>query len=72
MNDSSITRFITVADSVDSISNPALRGNALGAFQANLSLWQILARQDQIPPAQMNTSWQAAVEPFAKISRPAR
>ena len=68
LNDTSITRFITVADSVDSISNPALRGNALGAFQANLSLWQILARQGEIPTAQMNTSWQAAVEPFAKIT----
>ncbi|MBV8632790.1 MAG: hypothetical protein JOZ83_17835 [Silvibacterium sp.] len=68
LNDTAITRFVTVADSVDSISNPALRGNALGAFQANLSLWQILARQGEIPSAQMNSSWQAAVEPFAKIS----
>ncbi len=68
LNDTSIVRFVTVADSVDSISNPALRGNALGAFQANLSLWQILARQQQIPKAQMNTSWQGAIEPFARIS----
>ena len=68
LNDTSILRFVNVADSVDSISNPTLRGNALGAFQANLSLWQILARQGEIPPAQMNTSWQAVVEPFAKIT----
>jgi hypothetical protein len=68
LNDTSIHRFVAVADSVDSISNAALRGNALGAFQANLSLWQILARQGEIPGDQMNTSWQADVEPFAKVS----
>ncbi|MBV8113580.1 MAG: hypothetical protein JO300_02485 [Silvibacterium sp.] len=67
LNDTSINRFVMVADSVDSLSNVALRGNSLGAFQANLSLWQILARQGEIPSAQMNSSWQAAVEPFAKI-----
>ena len=72
LNDTSIHRFVAVADSVDSISGPALRGNALGAFQANLSLWQILARQGEIPSAQMNTSWQAAVEPFAKIGSSAQ
>ena len=68
LNDTSITRFLAVADSVDSISNASLRGNALGAFQANLGLWQIFARQNQIPKAQMNTAWQSAVEPFAKVT----
>lgn len=68
LNDASITRFMNIADAVDGISNRTLRVNALGAFQANLGLWQILARQGEIPDAQMNPAWQKAVEPFAKIS----
>src|SRR5262249_54823526 len=68
LNDTSITRFVQVADAINDISNQALRGNALGSFQANVGLWQILARQGEISAAAMNTSWQGAVEPFAKIS----
>jgi hypothetical protein len=64
----SATRFITVAESIDKISNETLRGNTLGAFQANIGLWQILARQGQIPKQNLNSSWQKMVEPFAKIS----
>jgi len=36
-----------VASSIDKISNEALRGNTLGAFQANIGLWEILARQER-------------------------
>src|SRR5260370_701493 len=50
------------------ISNESLRGNTLGAFQANIGLWEILARQGEIPKTEMNASWQKMVEPFAKIS----
>ncbi len=64
----SATRFITVAESIDKISNETLRGNTLGAFQANIGLWQILARQGEIPKQDLNSSWQKMVEPFAKIS----
>ena len=48
LNDESIARFVKVADSVDSISNHSLRGNAMGMFQANIGIWQILARQGEI------------------------
>jgi hypothetical protein len=68
LNDASITRFVNVADSIDKLSNESLRGNTLGAFQANIGLWQILARQGEIPNAELNGSWQKMVEPFAKIS----
>ncbi|QNI33457.1 hypothetical protein H7849_05775 [Alloacidobacterium dinghuense] len=72
LNDTSITRFVNVADAIDGISNQSLRGNALGAFQANIGLWQILARQGEIPDAALNTSWQGAIEPFAKVSSSAQ
>ena len=68
LSDESATNFVTVAQSIDKISNEALRGNTLGAFQANIGLWEILARQGQIPTAQLNTSWQKIIAPLAKIS----
>jgi hypothetical protein len=68
LSDESATTFVTVADSIDKISNESLRGNTLGAFQANIGLWQILARQGEIPSAQLNASWQKMIAPFAKIS----
>ena len=65
LNDDSITRFLEVAEVIDRISNVTLRANALGIFQANVGLWQVLARQGQIPAAKVNTSWQAVIGPFA-------
>jgi hypothetical protein len=66
LNDDSITRFLATADSIDRISNITLRANALGIFQSNVGLWEILARQGQIPAANLNGSWQAVISPFAK------
>jgi hypothetical protein len=68
LSDESATNFVTVANSIDKISNEALRGNTLGAFQANIGLWEILARQGEIPAAELNPSWQKMIAPFAKIS----
>ncbi len=70
LSDQSATRFVTVANSIDKISNESLRANTLGAFQANIGLWQILARQGEIPNAELNTSWQKMIDSFAKISSP--
>ena len=72
LDDTSITHFVNVADAIDGISNQALRGNTLGAFQANIGLWQIFARQGEISDRALNTSWQKAVEPFSKISSSAQ
>jgi hypothetical protein len=72
LTDASIARFLNVANSIDGISNQTLRGNTLGAFQANVGLWQILARQGEIPAAQQDASWQKMVDPFIKISSSAQ
>ncbi|HEY3989393.1 MAG TPA: hypothetical protein VGM02_08860 [Acidobacteriaceae bacterium] len=72
LGEDSITLFVGVADSVNGISHVPLRGNALGALQANIGLWQILARQREIPKSQLNASWQKTIEPFAKISSSAQ
>jgi hypothetical protein len=72
LTDESISRFMNVADSIGGISNQTLRGNAVGAFQANIGLWQILARQGEIPTAELNNSWLSLVGPFGKIGSPAQ
>ena len=68
LSDASITQFMNAAEAVNGVSNPALRANAMGAFQANIGLWEILARQKEIPTGKMDTSWQDLVQPFAQIS----
>ena len=68
LDDASVVQFVSAADRIDGISNPALRANALGAFQADIGLWQIFARQSQIPNDQLNSSWQNSVQPFIEVS----
>ena len=70
LSDASITQFIHTADSINHISNQDMRGDALGIFQANLSLWQILARQGELPKDDLDSSWQEVMTPFEKIGSP--
>ncbi|MBI2818378.1 MAG: hypothetical protein HYX73_00220, partial [Acidobacteria bacterium] len=67
LDDDSVTRFLATADAIDRIGNDRVRANALGLFQANLGLWQILARQGQIHRANWNLSLQRAMQPFGTI-----
>jgi hypothetical protein len=66
LNDASIVMFLETAQALSSLPNPVC-GNALGTFQANVGLWQILARQGQIPNRRLNDSWQQVIKPFAGI-----
>jgi hypothetical protein len=68
LDDGSIASFINAADRIDKIPNQTLRANALGAFQANIGLWQIFARQGEIAADKLNASWQAAVHPFTGVT----
>ena len=67
LNDGSIVQFLNSAEALDRIPDHILRGNAMGIFEAEASMWQILARQGQIPAAELNTSWQRAIRPFAGV-----
>src|SRR5207253_9721386 len=67
LRDASIAHFVTVAEAIDKIPNHILRGNAMGIFQANIGLWQILARQGLISSAGLDRSWQSIIWPFASI-----
>jgi hypothetical protein len=66
LNNASITRLIAVAEALDRISDRIVRADAMGTMQASAGLWEILARQGQIPEARLNESWQAVIGPFAK------
>lgn len=65
LESASVSRFVTAAIALDKVSDRMVRANAKGMFQANLGLWQILARQGQIPNADLNSSFQRVVQPFA-------
>src|SRR5579864_5630254 len=68
LDNASIARFLAIAEGLDRISDITLRGNAMGIFESNVGLWQILARQGQIPKGSLNNSWQQVTAPFSKIS----
>jgi hypothetical protein len=68
LDNNSIAKFLAVADSVDEIRDPTVKANALGIFQAEIGLWQILARQGEIPAERLNDSWQRVIAPFARAS----
>ena len=68
LDDSAITTFLNVAGSLSSIKNLNVRGNAMGTFEASVSIWQILARQGQIPGNELNTSWDHLVRAFTKVN----
>ncbi len=72
LNDASITHFLNVAEGLGRIPNHTLRGNAMGVFQANVGIWQILARQGQIKSAELNDSWQKVIRPFSKVGSSVR
>ena len=68
LDDGAITGFIDAASRIDKINNPSLRANALGAFQADVGLWQIFARQRQIKGEDLNASWKNTIQPFLTIT----
>jgi hypothetical protein len=67
LDSQSISRFLAVAEGLNQIPDRLARTDALGILQANLGLWQILARQGQIPDANLNDSWQKILNSFVAL-----
>jgi hypothetical protein len=67
LSNESISRFLTVAEGLSQIPDHLTRTDALGMMQANVGLWEILARQGEIPDAQLNDSWQKVIIPFSTL-----
>lgn len=70
LTDEAILRFLDAATELDQIRNQGLRANALGTFQANISLWQIVARQHQVPESRLDASWISVLKPFTHVGSP--
>ena len=70
LNDSSIARFLSVAEGLDRIADHSSRASAIGVFQADIGFWEILARQGQIPSSSLNDSWQSLLAPFSHVATP--
>lgn len=68
LNDASINSFITTAEHLDGISSHYVRGNALGMFDATVGIWQILARQSEIPENELNNSFQKVVKQYGAVN----
>ncbi len=68
LGDSSIAAFLATAQSIGKISDHTLRGNAMGIFEANVGLWQILARQGEIAGSKQDESWQEMMKPFSHVT----
>jgi hypothetical protein len=66
LSDQSIALFVEVVQGLNDVPG-SVRGNAFGIFQANVGMWQILARQGQISNSRLNESWQQVIKPFARI-----
>jgi hypothetical protein len=67
LDDKSIARFLGVAEALGRIHDRSVRADAVGIFQANIGLWQILARQGEIPTGRWNNSWERLIDPFARV-----
>jgi hypothetical protein len=72
LSDNAITHFLTTAEALSKIPDHGVRGNAMGIFQANVGIWQILARQGEIERAQLNSSWFEMIKPFSKVTTAAQ
>jgi hypothetical protein len=68
LNNASIADFLKVAENLNHIHDVAVQGNAVGIFQADIGLWQILARQGQISDVNLNASWERVISPFAAVT----
>ncbi len=68
LSNASITDFMKVAEDLDHLPDGTVRGNAIGIFQAEVGLWQILARQGQMADASLNDSLQRVINPFVGIT----
>lgn len=72
LDDQSIARFLAVGETLDRIPDRTARANGIGTLQANIGLWEILARQGQIPSAGLNDSWQRLLNAFSHAVTPAQ
>lgn len=68
LSDASIAAFLNTSAAFAKIKDHTLRGNTMGIFEANVGLWEILARQGAMIGSARDDSWQEMIKPFAQVS----
>jgi hypothetical protein len=67
LSDKSINQFLDAAEALTHLHEPGLRADAGGTFQALISLWQILVRQQNIPDQNADAAFQGITARFAGV-----
>jgi hypothetical protein len=67
LSDKSINKFLDTADALTRLREPALRADAGGTFQALVSLWQILVRQQTIADGNADAAFASIAASFADV-----
>ena len=67
LDDKAILGFLSTAESLSRVRDNMLRANAAGSFQALIGIWQILARNNLVPPDQVLPLFEQITPGFAKI-----
>jgi hypothetical protein len=67
LSDKSINQFLDTADALTRLRDPGLRADAGGTFQALISLWQILVRQQTIADRNADSAFAAIATGFADV-----
>ncbi|MGB7763024.1 MAG: hypothetical protein WBL61_24535 [Bryobacteraceae bacterium] len=67
LSDQSIDQFLDTAEALTRLREPALRADAGGMFQALISLWQILVRQQTIADRDADAAFAAIAARFAGV-----
>lgn len=64
ISDVAIVKFLKINDSIVKIKAPLLKADALGSLQATVGIWEILARQSQIPQKDLGSSFDTLITHF--------
>ncbi|HWB85457.1 MAG TPA: hypothetical protein VG675_15040 [Bryobacteraceae bacterium] len=67
LSDKSIDLFLDTAENLTKIRNTLFRADASGICQSLVSLWQILVRQQSLPPARADETFAAILTPFTQV-----
>jgi len=67
LSDQSINQFLETAESLSRLHEPSLRADAAGSFQALISLWQILVRQQTIAEGKADAAFAGIATRFAAV-----
>jgi len=67
LSDQSINQFLDTAEAVNKIRDPEFRADVAATFQSLISLWQILVRQQSLPPAKADSVFAGISTGFAQL-----